>query len=115
MRGPRGWGCDLGPWGWVLDHCAGSGFKNQSALGAHPRFAAAALWVGRRGLTLTFSTPTPHNPPPPRVASLPDLTITDSSEAMLQGRRPPFRLLAWAPGSSAGAAVAWGLGVSRVS
>jgi hypothetical protein len=31
------------------------------------------------------------------TALLPDLTVTDSSEALLQGRRPPFRLLVWAP------------------
>ncbi|KIZ02180.1 hypothetical protein MNEG_5775 [Monoraphidium neglectum] len=31
------------------------------------------------------------------TALLPDLTVTDSSEALLQGRRPPFRLLAWCP------------------
>ncbi|KAI8470506.1 MAG: hypothetical protein J3K34DRAFT_521291 [Monoraphidium minutum] len=30
-------------------------------------------------------------------AALPDLTVTDSSEALLQGRRPPFRLLIWCP------------------
>ncbi|KAI8463749.1 MAG: hypothetical protein J3K34DRAFT_526758 [Monoraphidium minutum] len=30
-------------------------------------------------------------------AVVPDLTVTDSSEALLQGRRPPFRLLAWCP------------------
>jgi hypothetical protein len=28
-------------------------------------------------------------------AILPDLEITDSSEALLKGRRPPFRLLVW--------------------
>jgi len=31
------------------------------------------------------------------AAPLPDLTVTDSSEALLQGRRPPFRLMVWCP------------------
>lgn len=47
------------------------------------------------------------------AAVLPDLTVTDSSEALLTGRRPPFRLLARAlaadgaaAGSNAAAAAA---------
>lgn len=40
-----------------------------------------------------------------RRAALPDLHVTDSSEAILLGRKPPFRLLARAVYSSVGGRV----------